>query len=164
MSVRFMRGATLIEATLALLLVSTGVLGMLGLLHQGLSLQRQQHWRLLAIELADELAERMQLNAANAVHYAQPWGTRLQHADIDCHARACTDVSWVQWDVSQWRQRIAQLPQGDVNVMPLHNQPDWWVVQVAWRDDREGYRPDIPDGHTAPCPAGMSCQPLFFQP
>ena len=160
-----MRGATLIEASLALLLVSTGILGLLGLLHQGIALQRQQHWQLLAIELVDELVERMQLNAAHATHYAQPWGASQPRASgIDCRSQACNGLSLAQWDVMQWRQRWAPLPQGDVHVAPLPDRPEWWVAQVAWRDELADKHAQMPGWHSAPCPTGKRCQSLFFQP
>ena len=165
MPLKKIRGATLIEASLALLLVSTGILGLLGLLHRGIALQRQQHWQLLALEMADELIERMQLNAAHVAHYAQPWGVSQERGPgIDCREQACSGLSLAQWDVRLWRHRWAPLPQGDAHVAPLPDRPDWWVVQLAWRHEGPGDPTETPAWHSAPCPSGMRCQSVFFQP
>jgi len=156
-------GIALLEALTALLILTFGVLGLLWMHQQALVQQRQQLMRAIAMGIADDLAERMTLNAPQQALYAKPWGNVTNTAP-DCSATACTRQDLAAWDMQQLQQSLSsQLPEGDAAVFALPSAPNGWGIVIAWRDADETYRTDGTSG-SPPCPAQMSCWRLFFSP
>lgn len=156
-------GFALIEALIALLILAFGMLGLLWMHQQALVSQRQQIMRSVAAGIADDLAERMRLNATQSVNYAKNWGSNNVSSVVDCAANACLRSELASWDLVQLQQTLQdQLPEGDAAVFALTT-PDWWGIVIAWRDARESYRTDTTAG-TPTCPVQMSCWRLFFRP
>ena len=156
-------GIALLEALVALVILVFGVLGLLWMHQQALSQQRQQLMRSVATGIADDLAERMHLNAAQRTLYAKAWGADTPAAP-DCATTPCSRLDLAAWDLQQLQQSLqSQLPEGDVAVFALTDVAHWWGIVVAWRDVNETYRTDTASG-TPPCPAQMSCWRLFFRP
>lgn len=156
-------GVALLDALFAWVVLSLGVLGLLWMHQQALSQQRQQLMRAVASDLAEDLAERMRLNAPQRALYAKSWGYANTVAP-NCMTNACTRQELTMWDQQQLQQVLQdQLPEGDVAVFALTNVPDWWGIVVGWRDTNQTYVTDATAG-TPPCPAQMSCWRLFFKP
>jgi type IV pilus modification protein PilV len=156
-------GIALLEALVALLILAFGVLGLLWMHQQALVQQRQQLMRSVAIGMADDLAERMHLNAAQRTLYAKAWGASAP-ATADCATTPCSRQDLAAWDLQQLQHSLqSQLPEGDAAVFALTDVAQWWGIVIAWRDVNETYRTDTASG-TPPCPAQMSCWRLFFRP
>ncbi len=156
-------GIALLEALIALLLLAFGVLGLLWMHQHALMQQRQQLMRAIAMGLADDLAERMTLNAQQSTLYAKTWGN-VTAAAPDCSATACTRQGLAAWDMLQLQQSLSrQLPDGDAAVFALPSSANGWGIVIAWRDANETYRTDSTSG-SPPCPTQMSCWRLFFSP
>jgi len=156
-------GIALLEALVALVILAFGVLGLLWMHQQALVQQRQQFMRSVAIGIADDLAERMRVNAPQRALYAKAWGSATAVAP-DCTATACMRQALAVWDKQALQQTLqSQLPEGDAAVFALTDVPNWWGIVIAWRDANETYRTDTASGAT-PCPAQMSCWRLFFRP
>ena len=156
-------GFALLEALFALFILTVGVLGLLWMHQYALTQQRQQLMRSVAMGIADDLAERMHLNAPQRSAYAKAWG-QAATASTDCSANACTRQELVTWDQQQWQQMLqTQLPEGDASVFALTNVAHWWGIVIAWKDPNETYRTDTASG-TPSCPSQMSCWRLFFRP
>lgn len=156
-------GISLLEALIALWILAFGVLGLLWIHQHALMQQRQQLMHAIAMGLADDLAERMILNAPQRTLYAKAWGMSTNTAP-DCTTIACTRQDLAAWDMQQLQHSlISQLPEGDATVFAALTQPEWWGIVVAWRDINETYRTDGTSG-SPPCPAQMSCWRLFFTP
>ena len=163
MQLKRLQGFVLLEALMALLVLAFGVLGLLWMHQQALVLQRQQLMRSAATGIADDLAERMRLNAPQRAMYAKAWGNTAT-TPPDCTATACSRQELAAWDLQQLQQALqTQLPEGDAAVFTLTDTPAWWGIVIAWRDANETYRTDTLSG-TPPCPAQMSCWRLFFRP
>ena len=94
-------GIALLEAVVALAILAFGVLGLLWMHQQALTQQRQQLMRSVAIGMADDLAERMHVNAPQRTLYAKAWGSATAAAP-DCAATACSRQALVTWDMQQW--------------------------------------------------------------
>ena len=157
-------GVALLEALIALLLLASGVLASLWLQQIGLHTQRQQVNRSMALGLAQDLAERMRLNASQTALYTRGWGEGTKSTSPDCTALACTRSDLALWDMAQLQQALGtQLPQGDAAVFALTGPSGWWGVVVAWHDSGETYRTDTAWGSPA-CPSAMSCWRLLFRP
>ena len=156
-------GMALMEALVALLVLTVGVLGLLWLHQQALLQQRQQLMRSVAAGISDDLAERMRMNAPQRALYAKAWGNTTS-ASVDCTSVACSRQDLAAWDRQQTQRTVqSQLPEGDVAVFALSNTTHWWGIVVAWRDAKETYRTDTAFG-TPPCPDQMSCWRLFIRP
>jgi type IV pilus assembly protein PilV len=156
-------GIALLEALVALVVLTFGVLGLLWMHQQALTQQRQQLMRSVAISIADDLAERMHLNSPQRALYAKAWGTATTTAP-DCAATPCTRQDLATWDMQQLQQTLqSQLPEGDASVFALTEVANWWGIVIAWRDANETYRTDSTSG-TPPCPGQMSCWRLLFRP
>jgi type IV pilus assembly protein PilV len=156
-------GIALLEALVALIILAFGVLGLLWMHQQALTQQRQQLMRSVATGIADDLAERMRLNAPQRAMYAKTWGN-ANAAAPDCTAIACSRQDLATWDMQQLQQTLqTQLPEGDSAVFTLTNAAGWWGIVIAWRDANETYRTDTASGSPA-CPTQMSCWRLFFRP
>ena len=157
------QGFALLDAALALALLSGGALALLWLGQQHLLSQRQQLARETALVLAQDLVERIHLNATQVQAYAQSWSARVANAP-DCQRSACNRSELALWDVQQWRQRVStELPQGDASVFAASSPEGWWGVVLAWHDDGESLRTD-PRGGTPERPATHSCWRLWFRP
>jgi type IV pilus modification protein PilV len=155
----------LIEALVALLVLTFGVLGLLWMHQQALLQQRQQLMRSVAAGIGDDLAERMRMNAPQRAMYVKTWGNSTSiNAAADCTSIACSRQELAAWDRQQLQITVqSQLPEGDVAVFALTEIVGWWGIAVAWRDTTETYRTDAAFG-TPPCPVQMSCWRLFFRP
>jgi type IV pilus modification protein PilV len=156
-------GIALLEALVTLVVLAFGVLGLLWMHQQALVQQRQQLMRTMATGIADDLAERIRVNAPQRALYAKAWGNATTTAS-DCIATACTRQELATWDKQQLQQILqSQLPDGDAAVFALKDMPNWWGIVIAWRDLNETYRTDTVSG-SPPCPTQMSCWRLFFRP
>ncbi len=156
-------GIALLEALVALVVLAFGVLGLLWMHQQALVQQRQQLMRSVAIGIADDLAERMRLNAPQSAMYAKAWGN-APASSADCTSTTCTRQELAAWDLQQLQLTLeSQLPEGDAAVFALSGSPNWWGIVIAWRDANETYQTDTASG-SPPCPVQMSCWRLFFRP
>ena len=156
-------GIALLEALVALVILAFGVLGLLWMHQQALTQQRQQLMRSVATGIADELAERMRLNAPQRAMYAKAWGNATTAAP-DCAATPCSRQDLAAWDMQQLQHTLqSQLPEGDAAVFALTDAASWWGIVIAWRDANETYRTDTASGSPA-CPTQMSCWRLLFRP
>lgn len=156
-------GFALLEGLFALLILALGVLGLLWMHQHALTQQRQQLMRSVAIGMADDLAERMRLNAPQRSLYGKTWG-QAATPSIDCSTTACTRQELATWDLQQLQHLLqSQLPEGDASVFALTDIAHGWGIVIAWKDPNETYRTDTTSG-TPSCPSQMSCWRLFFRP
>ena len=156
------RGMALTEALVALLVLCAAALGTLWQHQQALATQRKLIQRQLAMGAAEDLVERMKLNASEAALYAKVWDIWPADSTIDCIKTACTRPALVAWDMQQVKQHLlTDLPEADVAVFATP--ANGWGVIVAWRDARESYRTDT-TYNTPICPRQMSCWRLIFRP
>lgn len=155
-------GMALLEALMALVILTFGVLGLLWMHQQALTQQRQQLMRSVAMGIADDLAERMRLNTPQRSLYAKTWGNAATTAP-DCAAIACSRQDIAAWDMQQLQLSLqSQLPEGDAAVFALTDVAQWWGIVIAWRDPNETYRTDTTSG-IPPCPMQMSCWLLYLR-
>ncbi len=122
------RGMTLIEIMVALLLLSFGLMGMLGLKAVGLKQTSQANARGVASVCAVDILDRMRANPVRAL--AGNYNIALTDA------APTTPTNVVQTDLQQWRQRITQnLPAGSGSVAVQANGSVRIVVQWAERTE-----------------------------
>lgn len=108
---RRQRGMSLIEVMIALLLLSFGLMGMLGLKMVGLKHTGHANARTAAAIHASDILDRMRANPARAMSVARPYNLGLNDA------APAKPVSVAQVDLVQWRRGIASnLPGGTGSV------------------------------------------------
>ena len=115
------RGFTLLEALVALLVLSVGMLGIAVLFVESLQAGRSAQLRTLAVSIAADLADRIRANRTPANAYA----------DAGIGARAIADLA-------EWRVLIAaQLPRGEGEVRFLAGTaatPASYTIRVSWTE------------------------------
>lgn len=134
------RGATLIEALVAMLVLALGVLGMTAAQTRALVSARSTHQRAVASQMVSDLLDRIQANAAvldapAASHpYTVPWGEPAPQG-ADCTQEPCDGAQMAAFDLRQWKATLARsLPRGDAMVFPSDGDPHQIGVLVAWME------------------------------
>lgn len=122
---RHARGFTLVEAMVALLALSIGLLGVAGLQLTGLRASQSSAWRSQATYLSYDIIERMRLNSSNRASYSAALGAAPTGSD-----RASTDVA-------EWKTRLAAaLPSGDGTIALSGTDNTVVTITVQWTDAR----------------------------
>jgi type IV pilus assembly protein PilV len=151
----------MLESLVAILILTAGVLSLLWMHQRALVMQRQQIYRDQAMQVADNLQQRMLINAAHASGYVRAWGAYSGPAVFDCASATCDRAQLAAWDLQQIDTTLKHLPQGDISIAPLNTGADWWVITVAWRDTDEIFRSNATSDGPA-CPIEKSCWRLVF--
>jgi len=125
---RLQRGFTLIEAMVALIVLSVGLLGIAAMYVETLRANRTSLYRTQAVALASDIADRMRANRAPANAYACG-----SPCDPSAGGNAIADA-----DLAQWMTTIAaRLPGGSADVAftaPGANTPAAYVVTISWTE------------------------------
>ncbi|MEH6592792.1 MAG: type IV pilus modification protein PilV [Halioglobus sp.] len=107
------QGFTLIEALIAFLILSVGLLGIVSLQAMAKTSQHQAIQRTRAVSLADALIERIRVNPAGVETYnigtAAPVGSAslgMTEPTANCRDAACTPVELATHDLWAWEQAL----------------------------------------------------------
>lgn len=132
------RGATMLEALVALMVLALGVLGLARLQVATLMEARTANARSVAIHAASDLLDRMQVNRAARLtavafgDYVSPWAMPAVPAS-NCLEAPCSSTQMAAYDIWQWKQSLAQqLPGGDATVFRSDTDPTQLGVLLAW--------------------------------
>lgn len=141
-------GFTLIEVLIAGLVLSVGVLGVAGLQVTALkNLQSSQSYAVAAM-LANDIADRMWVNQAQALlnNYDH---TTAPSSPPDCVAGTCSAADIAIFDRNDWQQQIVgytlpdstvipgMLPSGSGTVAQVGTSRQY-LITLRWDDDRSG--------------------------
>lgn len=128
-------GLSLIEAMVALLVISIGLLGIASL--QATSMKQSgsslNHSR--AVWLAYDMADRIRVNEAAFATYAG-LDTETDYQQ-DCVTTACNAAQMVTADAEEWSESLQGLPAGRGMIT---GDADQLVVAVMWDDESTGAR------------------------
>lgn len=120
------RGVSLIEVLVTVVVLSIGLLGLAGLQASGTKFNHSAYMRSQAVNLAYDMADRMRANRTEAladnynigIGAAPPGGATVRHQDLQ-----------------QWKGRMAGLlPAGDGSVTALGN--GRFQIEVRWDNSR----------------------------
>lgn len=137
---RRQRGISIVEALVALVVISVGMLGIAGLYLSSLQASRSAKLRAAAVELTGSLADRIRANrdAATAYNTAAYGGAP---ATQSCDTARCTAAALAQDDLARWLTDLrAGLPGGAAvtgtvvvtdRARPLS---DNYLITVTWKE------------------------------
>jgi type IV pilus assembly protein PilV len=132
---RNVRGFTLIEVLIALVIMSVGMLGIAGLYVHSMQAGRTSVLRHNAVTLAGDIADRIRANPRAGPAYA------LAGGDNNCVAGGidCTPGEMAANDIFLWDlQAAASLPNGAVNIVFNNGVvPPTYQITVTWTEPGE---------------------------
>lgn len=141
------RGVTLLEVLIAILILSFGMLGMLGLIINSLKLTSSSNYRTIAAQQAYSMADTLRANVLILAKFQTPSGPTVGNC---LNSVGCTQDQMYVTDFSMWTARLAaMLPSGSGTVCsdatPNDGVPGNWqcdavaanptgpfVVKVCW--------------------------------
>ena len=135
------RGFTLVEALIALTVLSLGLLGAAATLLDSMQLQSQSLRQIAAVDLARDMSERIRANPGAAPNYATASETIPATSD-PCDTPGCDAGQLAAADLAHFAQAAdALLPRGGsatvefapaTGAVPL----DLFVISLRWQDPR----------------------------
>lgn len=146
---RFQRGVTMVEALVALVVLSIGLLGIAGLFVESLRSSRTALLRTHAVNLAGDIADRIRANAdaRDAYDTARYGGAPALHACAPTAALPganCSVAELAEDDLARWRAAVLDaLPAltdpataAVVRFVPAPNpgRPDRYLITVSWQE------------------------------
>jgi type IV pilus assembly protein PilV len=131
-STNVQRGMTLVEALVALVVLSIGLLGVAALQVTSLRNSHAAHTRAQATALAYDIADRMRANRAAA---------QSGNYDIALGATLATPATLAEIDLSTWKDALtATLPAGDGAIAQVGN---LMRITIQWDDSRGAEAPIV---------------------
>lgn len=149
MSVKHQRGAGLIEALVAILILSIGLLGMIGMQTAALKYEQTGWARSALAANISSLAERIRANAnaqANAYAFARTYQDERTSIESDstyftpdknCESLSCTEAELATYDLLIWRRDLNQQLPGAVGMVTATGTKGVdlrFLITVAWFD------------------------------
>ena len=126
-------GFGLVEALVALVVVSVGMIGIAVLYGQGLGASRSALYRTQAVILASDMADRIRLNRRAGIAYKNAGaGT-----DRNCEpgGATCAPTQMAEHDLWVWNAQIDRLlPGADGTVDYTAASPPTYTIQVTWAE------------------------------
>lgn len=123
------RGFTLVEALVALLALSIGLLGIAGMQLTGMRANMTAAWRTQATYLGYDILDRMRANKNHILEYEIGTGA------------APVDASLTSLDLQAWKKNLAAtLPSGNGTVDVNGNDV---TIVVSWKEERDTAKPAV---------------------
>jgi type IV pilus assembly protein PilV len=138
------RGFSLIEVLIALIVMSVGMLGIAGLYVHSMQAGRTSLFRHNAVILAGDVADRIRANPRAAAAYAG------DGADNNCVSGGvnCTPAEMAAHDIFLWdQQALDTLPTGDIAIVFNNGvAPPTYQITVSWVEpgENQNYTITIP--------------------
>jgi len=153
---KFQKGATLVEAMIAIFILGFGLLGLAGLQVRSISMNQSSYYRSIAADLATDLSERIKAlrspSLASTDATPQPskppdFSKCVQNAALSpsCGAQAADRSAYetlVNSEMTSWNAlRVAQLPSGStytlVAVQSGTSDLYRYTLTIGWLDDKK---------------------------
>jgi type IV pilus assembly protein PilV len=139
------RGVSIVEALVALVVLSFAMLGIAAMYLESLRSNRTAQSRTLAVQLVNDLADRIRANRSGRGSYVVARGAVPPAAGKNCASADCTPAQVAAYDLEQWYAAVKSgLPRGTDNTDPqiqvsytagtTSADPDRYVVLAAWKE------------------------------
>jgi type IV pilus assembly protein PilV len=156
-------GWGLIEAVVAMGVLSMGVLGLLWMQGKTALAWRSQNATEQAAWLTQDMAERLRANRGALDTYRLGWDQALNH--VDCSSRPCNLVEWALSDLWSWTREVQnRMPGAQAQLWQSPADPQHIGIGLAWRDtdktlmEATNYPPGLN------CPAQHRCFWMHVRP
>jgi len=128
------KGMSLIEAMVALVVISVGLLGIAALQIVALKQNSSSQWHSQAVWFSYEMSDRIMANKSvfNSYGGIDTSGAYVQ----DCQAGPCSAAQMITADAQDWKTRVETLPSGQGLIESSVNNE--LVIKVMWDDDGTG--------------------------
>lgn len=127
-------GFGLVEALVALVVVSVGMIGIAVLYGQGLGASRTALYRTQAVILASDMADRIRLNRRAGVAY-QSGGAGADRKCGPGGGATCSPTQMADHDLWVWNAQIdQQLPAADGKVTYGAAAPPSYTIEITWQE------------------------------
>jgi type IV pilus assembly protein PilV len=143
---RRQRGISIVEALVALVVLSVGMLGIAVMYLESVRANRTALSRTLAVHLVNDMADRIRANRMALDKYDADFGTAPTAPEKNCATSDCTAADLAAYDLRQWYDAVVKtLPLGaDGNTVPevqvkyqkgdTSNDPARYTVSARWKD------------------------------
>ncbi len=148
-------GVTLLEVLIAIVVLSIGMLGMLGIMMNSMKLTTSSNYRSTAAQQAYSMADTLKANIANWATYTTSSATAVGGCltATGCLSASNNNPSLIGTEINMWNERLATiLPSGAGTVCrdssPTDGVPGGWqcsggagdpyVIKVCWDEARIG--------------------------
>lgn len=141
------RGISLVEALVALIVMSIGMLGIAGLYIESVKANRSALLRTQAVALTYDMADRIRANRMAGNTYALALGAAPPPAHNCVAGVNCTEDNLAEDDVARWVQTVRQVmpwygatpPQTGVifAAAPGTGLPDNYQIIITWREPNQ---------------------------
>lgn len=177
------RGSTLIEVLVSILILVLGALSVLGLQLRTLVNTQTSAQRAIAANLISDLGERVRANSNrfNEIsNYETGFAQTTPNAGINCAANECTPAQLAQYTIANWKTRVnASLPAAQAEVFLAPDESGvaggnrrQLGVMVSWRMNERSQDADYinvfqveagADANLVSCPANRICHLMYVQ-
>ena len=139
------QGFAMIEALVAILILSIGVLGMVGMQSAAIRYEQNSWARSAVSMMGGEIADRIRANAGTANNTAYSYTnnyvderTLIDEGSaftltVDCTSTVCTPDQLAIFDLIRWRDSLNRLAPGAVGLVS-GSRAQSYVVTIAWFD------------------------------
>jgi type IV pilus assembly protein PilV len=132
------QGFTLVEALVALVVLSIGMLGIAALYVESLRAGRTALIRTQAVNLASDMADRIRANRTGGASYAKAVndaGTLSNDCEEGGASVSCTPAVMADHDKAIWDTEVTQsLPAGTAQITFTDANPNVYVITVTWAE------------------------------
>jgi len=131
------QGFSLIEALIALVVLSVGLVGLAGLLVQGIKTNHNAYLRTQAVLLSSDIAERMLANPAG-LHNGDynDINTASENADPGCVTtnRGCDPAQMARYDAYAWGRALSSALPAGVGTVTGAGSGSVFNITVSWSE------------------------------
>lgn len=142
-----MRGASMVEVLVALVVMGVGMLGIASLYVVTMQAKTASQSRMQAVYLAADMAERIRANKTATNSYAITTISPAPTAAANCFqtasttATACTAAQLAASDLAQWAVQVSSTLPGNPDGSIAYNNgtvPDTYTITLNWADPSAG--------------------------
>jgi type IV pilus assembly protein PilV len=132
-NVRDQSGFGLVESLVALVVISVGMIGIAALYGQGLRASTTAFYRIQAVNLAADMADRIRVNRRAGAAYNGP-AANTPKCDPG-GAADCTPAEMAAHDLFVWQTQVgATLPGGVGLVARIGTTPPTYTITINWQE------------------------------